>query len=235
MRTDADPLLDTAFTRPRMMGPNCLRLAEEILGHIDLTDCERILDLGCGQGLTSLLLARRTRAQIVAYDLWIDAATNQDCFNQTGLGREILAVQGDVRQMPFGQGAFDAVLCVDAYCYFGADPRFLDDHLAPRLGLGGTIAVVVPGLKKEFTDGVPEVLRPFWQEDMHFHDANWWGALFSAATRVRLRECFSLAGHAQAWQEWLLCDNPYAKRDVDMMAAENGDYFDTIGLIATVV
>jgi cyclopropane fatty-acyl-phospholipid synthase-like methyltransferase len=235
MHTDADPLHDTTFTRPRMMGPNCLRLAEELLDHVDLTACGRVLDLGCGLGLTSLLLARRTRAQIVAFDLWIDAATNQDCFNRLGLGRDILAVHGDVRQMPFGQAAFDAVVCIDAYCYFGADPRFLDDHLAPRLGPGGTIAVAVPGLQKEFTDGVPDVLQPFWQEDINFHDAPWWEELFSRASRVRLQECFSLAGHAQAWREWLECDNPYAKRDITMMAAENGQYFDTIGLIATVV
>ncbi len=93
----------------------------------------------------------------------------------------------------------------------------------------------MPGLQKEFTDGVPEVLQPFWQEDINFHDARWWAGLFSRASRVRLQECFSLAGHAQAWREWLECDNPYAKRDITMMAAENGQYFDTIGLIATVV
>ena len=38
-----------------------------------------------------------------------------------------------------------------------------------------------------------------------------------------------------AWQDWLTCDNEYARRDIDMTAAEGGKYFDMIGLIATVL
>lgn len=235
MDVDTTFLRDPAFTRPRLMGPDCLQLAEELLDHLDMDGCRRILDLACGQGLTSMLLAARTRADIVAFDLWIAAATNQDCFERQGLGRRILAVHGDARDMPFGHGAFDAAVCIDAYCYFGADPGFLDTHLAPRIRPGGTIAVAVPGLQAEFTDGVPEALAPYWQDDINFHDARWWAELFGAARRVRLRECFSLACHDRAWREWLACDHPYAKRDIEMMRAENGQYFDTIGLIATVL
>lgn len=45
---------------------------------------------------------------------------------------------------------------------------------------------------------------------------------------------FYLRCHTEAWQDWLQCDNPYAIRDIDMINAEQGKYFDTIGLVAAV-
>lgn len=39
-----------------------------------------ILDLGCGKGLTSLILAKETDALIFASDLWIDKKNNETRF-----------------------------------------------------------------------------------------------------------------------------------------------------------
>lgn len=234
MQSLDNDVFDTAFLRRHMMGPNCVRLAGELLDGIDLAPCRRVLDLGCGQGLTSLFLAQKTEAQIFAFDLWIDATDNFQRFAGAARDDRIIPVHGQAEDLPFAHGYFDALLSVDAYFYFGVAPDFLDTRIAPFLAPGATIAIAVPGLKKDFTDGVPEVLQPFWQEDINFYSVAWWTDLFSKAESVRLDRCFSMAGHEAAWRDWLACDNEYAKRDIEMMRAENGQYFDTIGILATV-
>lgn len=58
-----------------MMEPNSVRVLEELLCKYPLqfkTD-DIILDLGCGTGLTSLLIAKETGARVYANDLWIRA------------------------------------------------------------------------------------------------------------------------------------------------------------------
>ncbi len=46
------------FKTPYMMGPNCLRLLDELLEAYPLQDTSDnlVLDLGCGSGITSLFL-----------------------------------------------------------------------------------------------------------------------------------------------------------------------------------
>ncbi|WP_300154627.1 methyltransferase domain-containing protein [Solidesulfovibrio sp.] len=226
---------DPAFVKRNLMGPNCLLLAEEFLGRIDLADAGRVLDLGCGTGLTSMYLASRLSARIVGYDLWIDATDNFERLRRHGFDDRVMPVHGDVDAMPFARGYFDALVCIDAYHHFGAREGFLETALAPFLRPGGLFAIVVPGLKKDFDAGVPEEMRPFWQEDMNMYSAVWWADLIGRSPAVRLEEVFSLACHDRAWREWLSCDHPYAVRDRDMMRAEAGQYFDTIGLVARVV
>ena len=39
--------------------------------------------------------------------------------------------------------------------------------------------------------------------------------------------------YEESWQDWLMCDNDYARRDIGMMEAEGGNYFNLISIIAT--
>lgn len=231
----ATAFFERSFVLQQLMGPNCLRLAEEILQKAEIGDARRILDLGCGTGLTSMYLASRSSAQIVAYDLWIDATDNFARFRQYDFDARIIPVHGQADAMPFARGYFDAMLSVDAYFYFGAKEGFLENALTPFVRSGGLLAIVVPGLKEDFSQDVPEELRPYWQDEMNFYTAQWWADLFDRSSAVALEHCFSLSCHDVAWRDWLACEHPYAIRDRDMMRAEAGKYFDTIGIVARVV
>lgn len=44
------------------MGPNAITLLQEALVNINTDYAKRVLDLGCGMGLTSMYLADHTRA-----------------------------------------------------------------------------------------------------------------------------------------------------------------------------
>lgn len=49
---------DKQFLLENMMGPNALKILEELTEGIKLTSDMKILDLGCGKGLTSIFLAK---------------------------------------------------------------------------------------------------------------------------------------------------------------------------------
>ena len=74
------------FSAETMMGPNSARILEELLTKYPLhfTEKNEILDLGCGTGLTSLIIAKETGAKVYANDLWIRAEDNAKRFGQWG-------------------------------------------------------------------------------------------------------------------------------------------------------
>ena len=47
------------FLKATMMGPNAMRLAEELASYLNIDENTRILDLGCGSGLSTLLLIQK--------------------------------------------------------------------------------------------------------------------------------------------------------------------------------
>ncbi|MCG9968722.1 methyltransferase domain-containing protein [Pelotomaculum terephthalicicum JT] len=225
---------DKDFLLKNMMGPNCVRIAEELTQKIQLSSEMRILDLGCGTGLTSIFLAKEFGAQVFAADLWIKPTENYERFKKFGFENQIIPIHAEAHELPFAHHYFDAIISIDAYYYFGAEPDYLDKHIVPLIKKHGLIAVSVPGLQKDFSQGVPDALKPYWQENMNFYSRNWWKDLWELSPNIVIEQCFSHQCHKEAWKDWLECDNPYAKTDVKMMEAENGNYFDTIGLIAAV-
>ena len=225
---------DKGFLSQQLMGPNCIRHIDEITQKIRLTPEMRILDLGCGNGLTSMYLAKKYGSQVFAADLWIDPTDNFERFKQFGLDAQIVPVRAEAHELPFAKNYFDAVVSVDAYHYFGAEPDYLDKHLAPLVKRGGIIAISVPGLLAEFPDEIPDILQPYVKKEFHFHSVAWWKSHWQHSEKVEMIDAFSLKCHKDAWEDWLQTENPYAVDDRPMMVAEGGNYFDTVGVIAKV-
>ena len=73
-----------------MMGPNSVRILAELLDKypLQLADDDLILDLGCGTGLTSFVIAKETRAKVYANDLWVSAEENRKRFAQWAVWRK---------------------------------------------------------------------------------------------------------------------------------------------------
>ncbi len=228
------PLFSRDFLLSNMMGPNCVMLAEELTATIPLSPGMRVLDLGCGMGLTSIFLARTFGVRVFAADLWISPSDNFARFREFGLEDAVIPLRAEAHALPFAEGYFDAVICIDAYHYFGCGSEYLDVHIAPLVKPGGFIAAAIPGLRQEFTGDIPAELLPYWQEDMNFHSAGWWAELWKGSPRAAVRDAFSLRSHKAAWEDWLQCDHPYARRDIGMMENAGWRYFDSIGIVATV-
>src|SRR5512146_2849994 len=111
---------DTAFIKENMMGPNALMMIEELARSMKLEKGMRVLDLGCGRGLTSIFLADVYGVTVFATDLWISATENFERFKAVGMEDKIIPIHAEAHELPYAEGFFDAAVCVDAYHYFGA-------------------------------------------------------------------------------------------------------------------
>ena len=221
-----------SFLLENMMGPNAMRVTEELCASTNIPKGARILDLGCGTGLSSILLAEKYGATVYAADLWVSPSDNYARFQARGLENRVIPLSADVtRGLPFAHEYFDFLFCVDAYHYFGAGEDMLP-FLLSFLKQGGILAVGMPGVQRPFPDGIPAEMTAFWQEDMNFHPLEWWRALWEKAPNAKLLTCREMDCHQQAWEEWLKCPSPYAVQDIPMMAAENGQYFSHIQMMA---
>ena len=228
-------MYDFDFVKENMMGPNAIKILEELSESLDIKKGMRVLDLGCGRGLTSIFLAKEYDVTVFATDLWISATDNYERIKSMGLEDKIIPVHAEAHDLPFANEFFDVAISIDAYHYFGVEKDYLTKYFAPLVKKGGQIAVAVPGLKQEFTNGVPVELQPYWFDDMTLtlHSCDWWYDLWKTSDLVSIKECKELNCLKESWQDWLLCDNDYARRDIGMMEAEGGKYFNLISIIAT--
>lgn len=221
------------FAKENLMGPNALRIIDELVGNCRFPKGIRILDLGCGKGLTSMYLAEKFDATVFAVDLWVGATENHERFKSFSLEDRIIPIHAEAHDLPFADEYFDVVTSVGAYDFFACEEEYLSKHLKPIVKKSGKIFIGMAGLQNEFTDGVPEELKPFWQEGINFHTCAWWRELWSRESEVVIDACVELKCLREAWADWLTCDNFYAKRDIGMMAAEAGKYFSLVGIEAT--
>ncbi|GEM_PF-5856527 len=83
------------------MGPNALWLTEFLAASLTLQPGMRVLDHGCGMGMSSVFLAREFGVEASANDLWIPAEDNAWRFKEAGLGEQSHAVNADARALPY--------------------------------------------------------------------------------------------------------------------------------------
>ena len=95
----------------KIMGPNPVKLEEELLLHCKISRNSIVCDLGSGQGLTSLFLVKEYGFTVYATDLWSDPEDNRKFFRKMGLSDEqIIPVKADATALPFEEEFFDAII-----------------------------------------------------------------------------------------------------------------------------
>ena len=217
-----------------IMGPNPLKLCEELLEEHRIPAGARIMDLGSGEGLTSAFLAKEYGFTVYAADLWSEPESHYPLFESFGLSREqCIPVKADANDLPFEREFFDSVVCVDSYNYFGRDPAYLDEKLLPFVKSGGMIYAAVTGMKKDCHDNIPEVLLRSWNAEQldYIHDAQWWRSMVSQSRDCEVVSVHEMQSNAEVWADWLRQDNEYAVGDRAAMEHGGLDYMNFVAIV----
>ena len=212
----------------KIMGPNPLKLTEELLSRYPLTPGSRVMDLGCGQGLTSLFMAREYGLNVTACDLWCDPTDNAAFFQSEGA--DILPLRTDASEkLPFARESFDAIVSVDSYHYFGREKGFLEERILPFVKKGGWVLLAVPGMKEDLHHNLSPCMLLSWSaEDLQaIRSARFWRELLTGVDSCAV---FEMEGNEELWQDWLRQQNPYALSDRKAMAAGAGQYMNFVGI-----
>jgi cyclopropane fatty-acyl-phospholipid synthase-like methyltransferase len=223
----------SSIMRERSMGPNPLKLCEELLAYADIPAGSVVLDLGSGAGLTSALMAREYGYVVYAADLWSDPSVNMRFFEGCGLtNRQVTPLKADATALPFAHGFFDAVVSVDSYNYFGRDPEYLGERLLPLVKRGGELLLAIPGMACDCHDDVPACLLRSWTPEQldYMHDMAWWRANLEQTEGAEVLDMREMACTREAWADWLECDNEYAAGDRAAVEAGALTYLNTIAV-----
>ena len=76
---------ETPELMSKIMGPNPVKLEEELLQGCEIKKGAVVCDLGSGQGLTSVFLAKEYGLKVYAADLWSEPEENRKFFNSMEL------------------------------------------------------------------------------------------------------------------------------------------------------
>jgi len=225
---------DSKQFQSMIMGPNPIKLEEELLAGANIHSGDKVCDLGSGNGLTSVFLAKEFGAKVYATDLWSDPEQNSKFFLSQGLTeRNVVAVKADANALPFESEFFDVVVSIDSYNYFGRDEKYLDRKLLPYLKKGGYVYICVPGMKKDCHDNLPKELLLSWTPEQmeYMHDVNWWTNIVSKSKDCKIVKIEQMQSDKEVWDDWLAQENEYAKNDRKSMNAGAGKYLNFISII----
>ena len=92
--------------------PGGERLTRLLAECLQLGPEDRVLDVGCGRGVSALVLARERGCSVVGMDYGkqnVEEARRAAA--DAGLADRVAFYSGDAEAVPFGDGAFDAVIC----------------------------------------------------------------------------------------------------------------------------
>ena len=92
--------------------PGGEHLTRLLAQRLELGPGDRVLDVGCGRGVSALVVARERGCSVVSMDYGqqnVEEARRAAV--DAGLGGRVAFYSGDAESVPFENGAFDAVIC----------------------------------------------------------------------------------------------------------------------------
>lgn len=173
---------DPDWILENMMGSHCLWLQESLAGQMNLRPGMHVFDLGCGKAISSIFLAKEFDIKVWAADLWNSPTENWQRIREAGVVDKVFPIYADAHNLPFAEGYFDALMSINSLFFYVTDGEFLREKIIKYVKPGGEIGVIVPGFYREYADGVPADLKPYWSEELdQWHTLDWWADCFTAS------------------------------------------------------
>lgn len=204
------------FSAETMMGPNSARILEELFTKypLHLTGKDEVLDLGCGTGLTSLIIAKETGAKVYANDLWIRAEDNAKRFEQWGVREQIIPICEDANELNFSHNQFDALVSIDSYHYFAGETNFFENKILPFLKNKSVVLIGIPGIKNEYSGHSEELLSEWLGDEAYmFKSTSQWKKIIGNSDRIDTIKVWEMDCFSNAWNEWFATNHEYADGD----------------------
>ena len=223
------------FNKDYLMGPNSVRLLEEMLSDNLIKEEDRVLDLGCGKGLTSLFIAKETNAQVFATDLWISATENYENFKKWSISDKVIPVHADANDLPYADEFFDVIVSIDSFHYFANQKGFFDEKVLPLVKKNGIVIIAMPGLKDELHGSLPLIIEEWINgEDNEFelyHSREWWKDYFGRSDAFEIVKDFELECFDLAWKDWFMSEHLFSIRDAEYFAKGVDEYLEFVGFV----
>ena len=219
------------------MGPHPLWLAEYLTLAFDLKPGMRVLDLACGKGMTSVFLAREFGVQVYGVDLWDNPEEKWKNAKKFDVEHLICPIQADAKSLPFAQGFFDAIVCINSFMYFGMDDSYLENILK-FLRQGGQIGMIVTGFMKDIANGVPEYLQDFLGDELWtWQTLPWYRKLWERTGLVTINVADTLPNGCELWLRYdkALFESGKSRwgDESHYFLTDKGEYMGFIRLVAT--
>jgi SAM-dependent methyltransferase len=182
-------------------GPNALWTTELLAEALPLRPGVRVLDLGCGAGVSSAFLAREYGVRVWAVDSRLDPAAVSEVARDAGVADRITPVVADARRLPFRAGSFDAVVCLSSFMWFGADDGVLAS-LVDLLVPGGRLGAVMSG---RGSGGSLAGRRGYYYwngERRPERPLDWWAGLLRDFPGLVLETAEMVPGSGRLWLHW---------------------------------
>ena len=212
-------------------GANSLWLTEWLAEALDLRTGMRVLDLGCGRGSSSIFLRREFGVQVWAVDLWISAAENIQRVRDADAEEGVFPLHADARSLPFPPDFFDAVVCIDAFPYFGTDELYLN-YLAHFVKPNGQIGIAGAGVVQEIEGALPDHLRQWWTQDLWaFHSAAWWRRHWERNGIIEVDVADILPDGWKFWLDWHRVVAPDNSVEIKALEDDAGRYLGYVRLV----
>jgi SAM-dependent methyltransferase len=118
---------------------------ERFVSRLEVRPAARLLDVACGSGGPSLHVVRLTGCQVVGVELYEEAVREGTRLAQeAGLDERASFLHANASErLPFEDGSFDAILCIDSINHLPDRPRVLGDW-ARLLRPGGRLLFTDP-------------------------------------------------------------------------------------------
>ena len=212
-------------------GANALWLTEWLASALNFRTGMRVLDLGCGLASSSVFLRREFGVQVWATDLWFSVSENMQRIRDAGVEDGVFSLHADARALPFSADFFDAVVCIDAFPYFGTDDLYLN-YLARFVKPGGAIGIAGAGLMREIDGAVPDHLRAWWTQDLWcLHSAAWWRRHWERTGIVDIEVADTMPDGWQRWLDWHRVVAPDNETEITAVEADRGRYLGYVRVV----